>query len=74
MSDIAHTNDKNDGAWDFRLIFAVTYVTLLMVITLGRLISAMRPNTGAGRSAPRRSIFREARVATYSALPFAFKG
>ncbi len=73
MSDIAHTNEKTHGAWDFRLIFAVTYVTLLVGIALGRVVALARP-AAARRRGPRRSIFREAKVAAYSALPYAFKG
>lgn len=72
MADIAHTHHhKNQMTWDFRLIFAVAYLTLLVTFAFARLFRIGRQNAGNG---PKRSIFREAKVAAYSALPYAFKG
>jgi hypothetical protein len=74
MADIAHTNDKNHVSWDFRLIFAVAYLTLLVTFAFGRLFRIGRGTSASGSQGPRRSIFREAKVAAYAALPYAFKG
>ena len=71
MADIAHTHHKNDDTWDFRLIFAVAYLTLLVTFAFARLFRIGRSGASSG---PKRSIFREAKVAAYAALPYAFKG
>ena len=70
MADIAHTNDKHHVTWDFRVIFVVAYVTLLVTFAFARLLTIGRTDP----QGPRRSIFREAKVAAYAALPYAFKG
>lgn len=72
MADIAHTQHKTEMTWDFRLIFAVAYLTLLATFAFARLMRIGRNDRADGQ--PRRSIFREARVAAYAALPYAFKG
>ncbi|MFN4271894.1 MAG: hypothetical protein ACK4F5_03725 [Aliihoeflea sp.] len=63
----SYTSRRRADRREYWLLFCVAYPLLLVAVIVGRLFGA------GGRTAERRSVFAEARVAAASCIPFVFR-